>query len=185
LAVNPAEDIVNIWLQDKHGYFTRQNINVPKQLRFINGRPIHGGRGKEIDILGINNDGDRIWIEVTVSPNPYLEISTEQVVSALTKVRDKFHSEKATEVERLFCGKRYRKMFVYSPRIFSKKQDISEKEKQFIEGTQKLGVEPIRFETILEETIDTLNHYSVDPTRIYLYYAKYFLSKKSDAQQKI
>ena len=83
MAVNPAEEIVNVWLQDNLGYFTRQNINVPKGKRVIGGKTISGGRGKEIDILGVNINGDKIWVEVTVSPNPYLGKSSERIESAL------------------------------------------------------------------------------------------------------
>jgi len=59
MAVNPAEDIVNVWLQEIRGYFTRQNINVPKKTRVINGKKVGGGKGKEIDILGINISGEK------------------------------------------------------------------------------------------------------------------------------
>lgn len=173
MAVNPAEDIVNVWLQDNHDYFTRQNVNVPKGKRVIDGKAVYGGRGKEIDILGIDNKGDRVWVEVTVSPNPYLSKSSERVENALEIIKDKFHDEKETEVKRLFGGKKYRKIFVYSHRIFR-----SEQENLFLEKVQKLDVEVISFEKIFEETINQINHYSVDPTRIYLYYAKFFLSKK-------
>ena len=44
MAVNPAEDIVGVWLQDNQGYFIRQNVNVPKLERKSNGKSIYGGK---------------------------------------------------------------------------------------------------------------------------------------------
>ncbi|MBI1866580.1 MAG: hypothetical protein HYS02_02315 [Candidatus Staskawiczbacteria bacterium] len=44
--VNPAEDIVNIWLQEVCNHFTMSNIVVPKLTREIKGRKVGGGRGK-------------------------------------------------------------------------------------------------------------------------------------------
>lgn len=170
MAVNPAEDIVNVWLQDVHGYFTRQNVNVPKGKRMINGKAIYGGRGKEIDILATNMNSDKLWVEVTVSPNPYLGKSASRISDAMNKVKEKFCPEKEKEVRRLFGKGRIRKLFVYSRRIFR-----GEQESEFLEKVNALGkVEAIPFEAIFNETISGINHYSVDPVRIYLYYSKYF-----------
>ena len=80
MAVNPGEDIVNVWLQENCGYFTRQNINVQK---------VRGGKGKEIDILGMNKFGEKIWVEVTVSPNPYSTRKEEQVKTMVGIVEKK------------------------------------------------------------------------------------------------
>ena len=170
MAVNPAEDIVNVWLQDAQGYFTRQNINVPKGKRMIGGKAIYGGRGKEIDILATNIKGEKLWVEVTVSPNPYLAKSANRISDAIKIVQDKFCSEKETEVRRLFGKGRIRKLFVYSRRIFRKEQESG-----FLTELNALGeVEAKPFEEIFDETINGINHYSVDPVRIYLYYSKYF-----------
>ena len=91
----------------------------------------------------------------------------------MNTVKEKFHIEKRNEVERLFNGKKYQKWFVYSQRIFR-----GEQEKPFLKKVKNLDVKAISFEKILEETIEDMNHYSVDSTRIFLYYAKFFLSKK-------
>lgn len=173
MAVNPAEDIVSVWLQDKCGYFVMQNVNVPKGKRIVNGKAVYGGRGKEIDILGINKNGDKIWTEVTVSPNPYLKESSKRVEVALHTVRDKFSKEKEEQVKRLFGSNKFDRLFVYSHRIFR-----GEQENEFLEKVKSLEVKVKSFESVLEETIDDLRYYSVDPTRIYLYYAKFFLQKK-------
>jgi len=167
MAVNPAEDIVNVWLQENCGYFTRQNINVPK---------VRGGKGKEIDILGINISGKKIWVEVTVSPNPYSTKKEEQVKKMVDIVKRKFDKEKEKEVERIFGTKKFHKMFVYSKKVFSGETD--KKEKQFSERIKDRGVEAIDFEKVLNETIEKLSYYSVDPTRIFLYYAKFYLQPK-------
>ena len=114
MSVNPAEDIVNVWLQDIQGYFTRQNVNVPKKGRMISGRMVYGGKGKEIDILGIKNDGKRIWVEVSVSPNPYLAKKDVRVANAIDMVNKKFDPEKETLVRKIFAysgesGHRFRR----------------------------------------------------------------------------
>ena len=172
MAVNPAEDIVNVWLQDNLGYFTRQNVVVPKGERFVNERAIHGGKGKEIDILGINTSGDKVWVEVTVSPNPYLALKSERVEEALKKVTDKFCEEKEVKVREIFGGNKFRKIFVYSSRILLGEEPL------FLEKVKELGIEAMNFESIFAETIENLRHYSVEPTRIHLYYTKKFLLKK-------
>ncbi len=41
--VNPAEDIINIWLQETCDHFTMSNIVVPKSTREIKGRKVGGG----------------------------------------------------------------------------------------------------------------------------------------------
>jgi len=172
MAVNPGEDIVNVWLQENCGYFTRQNINVPK---------VRGGRGKEIDILGMNKSGKKIWVEVTVSPNPYLAKKEEQVNKMVKEVKDKFDNEKGEEVKRIFGTNNFNKMFVYSKKVFSGETD--KKEKQFSERIKGRGVEAIEFEKVFNETIEKLSYYSVDPTRIFLYYAKSYLQPKSTSKR--
>ncbi len=176
MAVNPAEDIVGVWLQDNQGYFIRQNVNVPKPERKSNGKSIHGGKGKEIDILGTNNKGENIWVEITVSPNPYLAKRDERIGKTLGLIQNKFCKEKEDEVSRIFKNKKFDKLFVYSHRIFR-----GEQEKEFLEKVKKMmpDIEVKNFEDIFNETIEYLNHYSVDPTRIYLYYVKFFLQKKN------
>ena len=169
MAVNPAEEIVNVWLQDIQGYFTRQNVNVPKQGRLRNGKMVCGGRGREIDILGINNKGQRIWVEVSVSPNPYLPRKEERFNTAFDMVKTKFHNEKAREVNRIFGGKKYKKFFIYSEKLFKKNEEA-----RFIDRLKKIGITAESFHKLFDECIDKINHYSVDPTRIYLYYSKYF-----------
>jgi len=172
MAVNPGEDIVNVWLQENCGYFTRQNINVPK---------VRGGKGKEIDILGMNKFGEKIWVEVTVSPNPYSTRKEEQVKTMVGIVEKKFDNEKEEEVKRIFGTNKFHKMFVYSKKVFSGETD--KKEKQFSERIKDLGVEAIEFEKVLNETIEKLSYYSVDPIRIFLYYAKFYLQPKSTSKR--
>ena len=169
MAVNPAEDIVNVWLQDNCGFFTRQNVNVPKEGRLRNGKMVYGGKGKEIDILGINNKRERIWVEVSVSPNPYLASKDVRVRQAVEMVNKKFDPEKQKEVNKIFGNKQFKKMFVYSEKLFKHKE-----EEEFVKKLKSVGVEAKNFHKIFDECIKKINHYSVDPTRIHLYYSKYF-----------
>jgi hypothetical protein len=179
MAVNPAEDIVNVWLQENKGYFTRQNVNVPKKKpRKLGNKKIYGGKGKEIDILGINNTGERIWVEVTVSPNPRKAKSTEQVRTMEKLVEEKFCLEKEEEVKEIFMNNHYEKWFIYSTKVFSgenSKEKIERFEKRI---KDKFNVTAKHFEEVFEEAIKQIHYYSVDPTRIYLYYIKSFLLKK-------
>jgi len=177
MAANPGEAIVNIWLQENCGYFTRQNINVPKRTRVINGKKVGGGKGKEIDILGIDKSGKKIWVEVTVSAHPYLAKKEKQVKKMVKEVKDVFNNEKEEEVKRIFGTNKFHKMFVYSKKVFSGETD--KKEKQFSEKIKDLGVEAIEFEKVLNEIIEKSSYYSEDPTRIFLYYAKSYLQPKS------
>jgi hypothetical protein len=142
----------------------------------VNGKNIFGGKGKEIDILGIKTTGERIWVEVTVSPNPYLARTDEQVTKMVDTVKGKFHIEKENEVKRLFNNKSFHKMFVYSKRVFSGAKE--DKIGLFSESVKELDVELVEFERVLNETVAKLSYYSVDPTRIYLYYAKFYLQPK-------
>lgn len=170
MAVNPAEDIVNVWLQDVRGFFTRQNVNVKKRKRVIGGKAIYGGRGKEIDILAINATGVRLWVEVTVSPNPYLGKSANRISDAMRVVADKFCTEKEVAVRQIFGGRQFQREFVYSRRIFKKDQEA-----RFLAELKKSGkIKALPFEEIFHMTIKKIDHYSVDPTRIYLYYSKFF-----------
>ena len=71
--INPAEDIVNIWLQEHYKYFVINNLVVPKETRLgAKGRKIGGGRGKEVDFFSTDGKGNYYWVEVSVSPNPRL-----------------------------------------------------------------------------------------------------------------
>lgn len=169
MSVNPAEDIVNVWLQDIQGYFTKQNVNVPKKGRMIGGKMVYGGKGKEIDILGIKNDGKRIWVEVSVSPNPFLAKKDVRVANAIDMVKNKFDPEKEIRVMEIFANKPFKKQFVYSERLFK-----HDEEKEFVEKIRALGIDALSFHMIFDACIKEIRHYSVDPTRIYLYYSKYF-----------
>lgn len=157
MAVNPAEDIVNVWLQDK-GYFTQQNITVPKAK---------GNKGKEIDILAINIKGDKIWVEVTVSPRPRRQKANEQISYAIKTVKNKFHIEKENKVREIFKSKKFRKMFVYTSTIFSYPD---EKVPIFSKKVSLKKIEVVNFKDVFNETVGNINHYSVDPIKIQLYY---------------
>ncbi len=171
MAVNPAEDIVNVWLQDK-GYFTQQNIVVPKK---------GGSRGKEIDILAINPQGDKIWVEVTVSPRPRKQLAREQVDKIVELAKNKFHREKEERVRNIFRSKRFRKMFVYTPTIFSYQE---EKAIIFKKRLERLHIEVVDFRDVFAQAVKDINHYSVDPIKIQLYYIQRLFKEKEPKQTK-
>ena len=52
--INPAEDIVNIWLQSANITFTMNNVVVRKENKKIGNKLIGGGRKGEIDIISTN-----------------------------------------------------------------------------------------------------------------------------------
>jgi len=62
--INPAEEIVNIWLQEFHDHFVMSNIVVPKSSRLnARGRKIGGGRGKEVDFFSTKENEEQKFIE--------------------------------------------------------------------------------------------------------------------------
>src|SRR3989338_8120844 len=93
--INPAEEIVNVWLQNQ-GHFIMNNLVVPKKSRLnANGRKIGGGRGKEIDFISTDGKGAYYWIEVSVSPNPRMPAGAEKSRTMLVEdVLKKFVDEK-------------------------------------------------------------------------------------------
>lgn len=168
--INPAEDIVNIWLQDKHNHFTMSNIVVHKKIRQINGRNIGGGRGKEIDFLSTNGK-DYFWVEVSVSPNPRLPRKDVRLQEAISNAVRKFAGEKMDAIHERFNVRNVKKWFVYSPKLFSKK---SNEESLYCDALRKEGIEPISFALVLKETHDGINHMGYDVPRQYLFLLKKF-----------
>src|SRR3989344_4429095 len=119
--INPAEEIVNIWLQDHHKHFIMNNIVVPKGTRLnASGRKIGGGRGKEIDFISTDGKDNYYWVEVSVSPNPRLSGGAEKARAALVEdVAKKFVREKEIWLKNNLGIKTPKKWFIYSPNLFS------------------------------------------------------------------
>lgn len=168
--INPAEDIVNIWLQDKHNHFTMSNIVVHKKTRKIKGRNVGGGRGKEIDFLSTNGK-KYYWVEVSVSPNPRLLRKDVKLQEVIRNAVGKFANEKMNGIYERFNVRNVKKWFIYSPKLFSKK---SNEELRYRKALKKKGIEPISFALVLEETYDSINHMGYDAPRQYLFLLKKF-----------
>lgn len=168
--INPAEDIVNIWLQDRYNHFTMTNIVVHKKTRNINGKKVGGGRGKEIDFL--STDGNNyFWVEVSVSPNPRLSRKDIRLQEAIDNAIGKFAGEKLDEIRSRFKVKNVEKWFVYSSKLFSKKSDEEEK---YCSALREKEIMAISFDRVLKETYEGINHMGYDAPRQYLFLLKKF-----------
>ena len=168
--INPAEDIVNIWLQDKYNHFTMSNIVVHKKTRNINGKKVGGGRGKEIDFL--STDGkDYFLVEVSVSPNPRLLKKDVRLPETINNAVGKFADEKMDAIYERFQVRNVKKWFVYSPKLFSKKFN---EEALYCAALREKGIKPISFALFLKETHDGINHMGYDVPRQYLFLSKKF-----------
>jgi len=171
--VNPAEEIVNIWLQDHHKLFIKSNIVVRKKTRKINGRKIGGGRGKEIDFFATNGKGKYYWIEVSVSPNPRLPGGADKSRRAIAdNAIKKFAKEKENWLHGQFKIKTIEKWFIYSPKLFSFLHNGTEEEKRYCEKLQRKNIKAISFKMVLDNVYDELNHFGYDFPRQYIYLLK-------------
>lgn len=169
--INPAEEIVNVWLQDHHRFFVMSNIVVPKKTRLNSkGGKLGGGRGKEIDFLATNGKGNYYWVEVSVSPSPRLPGGTISSMEGIVNgALEKFASEKQGWIKKNLKIKALDKWFVYSPKLFSKK---SEGEEVFCERLKRKGVHAISFPAVLKDIYSELNHLGYDSPRQYIFLFK-------------
>lgn len=168
--INPTEDIVNIWLQELKDHFIMNNIVLHKEKRRIKNRMIYGGRGQEIDFL--STDGKNYyWIEVSVSVNPYLPGKSVRRQKIIKTALDKFGSKKETSLYNRFGKRTYKKWFVYSPKLFTKK---SNEENIYIDTLKRKGIKAINFRDILDEIFEKLDYMGIDTPRQYLYLFKKF-----------
>ena len=174
--INPAEEIVNVWLQD-NGHFIMNNLVVPKKSRLnISGRKIGGGRGKEIDFVSTDGKGQYYWIEVSVSPNPRMPGGAEKSRTLLVEaVLNKFVKEKGDWLRNRLKIKKAHKWFVYSPNLFPKKSNA---EKLFSDELQKRKIKAVSFAAILDEVYDNLNYLGLDSPRQYIFLIKRMGYKK-------
>ena len=157
---NPAEEIVTAWLQECKGFFTMNNIKVPKEK---------GGMGSEIDILATNGKKN-IWVEVSVSTNPrqrYLKnvrfVSTINYFLADFQRKDKY-----SKVSEIFHPKKYEKWLVYG------KLALTHEEKtEFPKTMTQKGVAAIYFGDIFNDLLQ-LKYYRLDSARGYMNLFKTF-----------
>ena len=104
--INPAEDIVNIWLQECKHHFTMNNVVVRRENKKIGNKLIGGGRGKEIDIISTNGKV-YYWIEISVSANPRLERKSVRLEKSVNMVIQKFHHSKEQYLRDRFGNKNF------------------------------------------------------------------------------
>lgn len=137
--MNPAEEIVKFWLQEK-GYFVQSSVKI--------------GR-KEIDILAINqlNPKDRKHIEVSVSIRMVDTKETPQT-KALHYKENKFEDPRVQEeIYKRFGDKTpYSKELVVGDIVLKGRNAVSE----FTEECSLLSIKVIPFSLILNEIISGL-----------------------------
>ena len=168
--INPAEDIVNIWLQECKHHFTMNNVVVRRENKKIGNKLIGGGRGKEIDIISTNGKV-YYWIEISVSANPRLERKSVRLEKSVNMVIQKFHHSKEQYLRDRFGNKKFHKWFIYSHKLFPKNTDEMAK---FCKILKDNGINAISFNEILNEVYMKLNNMGYDVTRNYLYLLKKF-----------
>lgn len=172
--INPAEDIVNIWLQEHYRYFIISNLVVPKGTRLsTKGRKIGGGRGKEVDFLSTDGKGNYYWVEVSVSPNPRLPGGAAKSRDILFEsANKKFPKENEKWLRNRFKIKTVKKWFVYSPKLFSFLRNGTEEEKLYKDRLKRRNIKAISFADVLKDVYDELNYYGYDFPRQYIFLLK-------------
>ncbi len=150
---NPSEEIVTAWLQECKGFFTMNNIKVPRYK---------GGMGAEIDILG-KSGNKNIWVEVSVSTNPRQghkkKVRFENTVNYY--MGDFIRPDKQNKVAGYF-GKKYEKWLVYGKIALPKKEL-----EKFPEELEKRGIKPVYFGEIFKD-MRQLKQYRLDSARGYM-----------------
>lgn len=127
--MNPAEEIVKFWLQSKK-YFMQSSIRLP--------------HNKEIDILAIDEHGNKSHIEVCVP------VRMANYKENAQQVAQGFYDRKFLSIEHEVknrIGENYEKKLVMG-NVSYKNKDIA---LEFIEECKKLNIEVILFKNILNE----------------------------------
>ena len=158
---NPAEEIVTAWLQECKGYFTMNNIKVPKAK---------GGMGAEIDILGTDAQGNNIWVEVLVSTNPRRNFRKGILFKKTIEgaLKDFKREDKRKKVAKYFKNK-YEMWLVYG-RLPLKEEDV----KLFPEELLRHKVKPISFFGEIFKDMLNLKGFRLDAGRGYMNLFKTF-----------
>lgn len=125
--MNPAEEIVKFWLQNK-GYYYQSSIRLP--------------HNKEIDILSIDEQGNKSHIEVSVSVRmANYKFNAEELAQDFYE--RKFKDVEEEVIKRI--GSKYDKKLVVG-KVMKGNENVTE---DFIKSSKKLGVEIILFKDIL------------------------------------
>src|SRR3974377_630368 len=134
---NPAEEIVTAWLQECQGYFTMNNVKVPKAK---------GGMGAEIDILATNRKNN-IWVEVSVSTNPRCNFLKDvRFTNTVDEYLKDFKREDKTNKVKEYFGDEFEKWFVYGKLALPKIEA-----KEFPNEMKKNGIHTVYFGEIFKE----------------------------------
>lgn len=127
--MNPAEEIVKFWLQSNKS-FMQSSIRLP--------------HNKEIDILAVDESGNKSHIEVSVS------VRMANYTRNATELAQEYYDRKFQSVEREVknrVGKNYKRKLVVG-KVSRGNTDITN---EFIEKCKKLNIEVILFKNILNE----------------------------------
>jgi len=156
---NPSEELVTAWLQECKGYFTMNNIRVPR-------------KGAEIDILATNKKNN-IWVEVSVSTNPRRRHKKEVQFQGTIKdfLKDFRRVDKNEKAKEVFFNKLYEKWLVYGKLPLIKKEV-----ELFPQEMKKNSVKAVYFGDILKDLFE-LEGYRLDAARGYINVIKTFLNK--------
>jgi len=165
--INPAEDVVNVWLQECHHHFMMSNIYVPAPHRVVKGRKIAGGRGPEVDFLSTDGKGTYIWTEVQVSFNPYVPTIDRAMSQYVKDAADKFEPMKLDHLRETYGVEISKKWFVYSPTMFPKRRP--ETEDKYRGLLAQKGIEAISFGRVYSEVLKKQIRMGYDIARQWLY----------------
>ncbi len=156
---NPAEEIVTAWLQECKGFFTMNNIKVPKE---------GGGMGAEIDILATGKR-KKVWVEVSVSTHPRCIYKKDiRFQSFLGECLKDFKRPDKKQMVTKYFGRRFEKWFVFGKLPLPKTESD-----RFPSELKRRGVEPISFADILRD-LSELKYYRLDAARGYINLFKTF-----------
>jgi hypothetical protein len=148
--VDPAELIVNAWLQMK-GYFVMTNIRVDEADR-------NGGKKPELDILAIKLKKNKkeveskLHVEVTVAVHPFGRWDEEY----LEKILKKFNEESRRRWVERYIGRGYKKLLVMSDRCLPR--DLE----NFENTLKKNGIDYKCFSEIIRDLKEMLKGKSYD-----------------------
>lgn len=165
--INPAEDVVNVWLQECFRHFVVANIQVPAPIRERNGRKIFGGRGPEVDFLSTDGRGTYIWTEVQVSFNPYVPTIDRAMPDYIREALRKFDPMKLDYIRKTYHIRKVKKCFVFSPTMFPKRRP--ETETKYVGLLAKEGIEALSFGRVYSEVLKKQVRMGYDAARQWLY----------------
>jgi len=174
--INPAEDVVNVWLQECQVHFVMANINVPPPHRFVKGKKIAGGRGPEVDFLSTNGRGVYVWTEVQVSFNPYVPTIDRAMSIYVKEAMAKFAPLKLEHLKKTYGIETFKKWFVYSPTMFPKRRPETEVEYRRLLAQK--DIEAISFGRVYSEVLKKQIRMGYDIARQWLYLIQHVVDSR-------